>query len=138
MSMNRRAFLKTTGAGLMAAAFPISLVKLAFGAKGRYRISPLDIFPMPTFSRSREPICSQLGYGPYSGRSRSQPAHTPSGFLHVRRRSGPTGKKEELDHGLEIMSNLRGKVRYVMGEHDYYLDLGKYWQEKISPALLQL
>ena len=43
------------------------------------------------------------------------------------------GKKEELDHGLEIMSKLRGKVRYVIGEHDYYLDLGEYWQEKISP-----
>lgn len=31
------------------------------------------------------------------------------------------------------MSELRGKVWYVIGEHDYYLDLGKYWEDKISP-----
>ena len=43
------------------------------------------------------------------------------------------GMKEELDHGLEIMSKLRGKVHYVIGEHDYYLDLGEYWQSKIGP-----
>jgi predicted phosphodiesterase len=46
---------------------------------------------------------------------------------------GQLGKKEELDHGLEIVSKLRGKVHYVIGEHDYYLDLGEYWQSKISP-----
>jgi hypothetical protein len=27
------------------------------------------------------------------------------------------------------MSALKGKVRYVMGEHDYYLDLGEYWSK---------
>jgi len=42
------------------------------------------------------------------------------------------GKKEELEHGLEIMSKLRHPVKWVIGEHDYYLDLGKFWREKIS------
>lgn len=31
------------------------------------------------------------------------------------------------------MSKLEGKVRYVMGEHDYYLDLGQYWESKLGP-----
>ncbi|MBM3579008.1 MAG: serine/threonine protein phosphatase, partial [Alphaproteobacteria bacterium] len=28
------------------------------------------------------------------------------------------GKKEELDHGGEMLSHLKGKLRCVMGEHD--------------------
>ncbi len=43
------------------------------------------------------------------------------------------GKKEEIDHGLEIMSRLRHKVKWVVGEHDFYLDMGEYWQKKVSP-----
>ncbi|MEE9355830.1 MAG: metallophosphoesterase [Methylococcaceae bacterium] len=43
------------------------------------------------------------------------------------------GKREEIDHGLEIMSGLNGlPVRWVIGEHDYYLDMGQYWQDKVS------
>ena len=43
------------------------------------------------------------------------------------------GSKPEIDHGLGIMSALRDKTYYVMGEHDYYLDLGEYWREKLGP-----
>ncbi len=43
------------------------------------------------------------------------------------------GKKEELDHGAEMLSKLNYKYRCVMGEHDYYLDLGKYWSELYGP-----
>ncbi len=39
------------------------------------------------------------------------------------------GTKEELDHGAEMLAKLDFKTRYVMGEHDYYLDLGEYWSE---------
>jgi calcineurin-like phosphoesterase family protein len=31
------------------------------------------------------------------------------------------------------MSALRGKVHYVMGEHDYYRDLGQYWEKLFGP-----
>jgi 3',5'-cyclic AMP phosphodiesterase CpdA len=41
--------------------------------------------------------------------------------------------KAELDHGAELMSALRYKTHYVMGEHDYYLDLGKYWSKLFGP-----
>jgi secreted PhoX family phosphatase len=33
MELNRRAFLKTSGAALMATALPMSLVKVAFGSQ---------------------------------------------------------------------------------------------------------
>jgi hypothetical protein len=31
------------------------------------------------------------------------------------------------------MSKLRYKTHYVMGEHDYYLDLGEYWSKLFGP-----
>jgi len=39
------------------------------------------------------------------------------------------GSKPELDHGMEMLSKLDYKVYGVMGEHDYYLDLGEYWSK---------
>jgi len=135
MSMNRRAFLKTTGAGLMAAAFPLSLVKLAFGGEGS--------IPDFTFGYISDAHIQQIK-GTRFVRNwdmgliravREANLLTPRpDFFMFGGDLAQLGKKEELDHGLEIMSNLRGKVRYVMGEHDYYLDLGKYWQEKLGPS----
>ena len=134
MSMNRRAFIKTTGAGLMAAAFPISLVKLAFGGEG-----PATDF---TFGYISDAHIQQIK-GTQFVRNwdmgliravREANLLTPRpDFFMFGGDLAQLGKKEEIDHGLEIMSNLRGKVRYVMGEHDYYLDLGKYWEEKLGP-----
>ena len=134
MNMNRRAFLKATGTGLMASAFPISLVKLAFGGQ-----DPSQDF---TFGYISDAHIQQIKGTQFvrnwdMGLIRAvQEANllTPRpDFFMFGGDLAQLGKKEELDHGLEIMSNLRGKVRYVIGEHDYYLDLGKYWQDKISP-----
>ena len=134
MSMNRRAFLKATGAGLLTAAFPISLVKLAFGGEG-----PVPDF---TFGYISDAHIQQIK-GTRFVRNwdmgliraiREANLLTPRpDFFMFGGDLAQLGKKEELDHGLEMMSNLRGKVRYVIGEHDYYLDLGQYWEEKIGP-----
>jgi 3',5'-cyclic AMP phosphodiesterase CpdA len=43
------------------------------------------------------------------------------------------GKKSEIDHGAEILAGCQGKMHYVMGEHDYYLDLGEYWSKLFGP-----
>ena len=43
------------------------------------------------------------------------------------------GNKPELDHGAEMLSALRFKTYHVMGEHDYYLDLGEYWSKLFGP-----
>jgi 3',5'-cyclic AMP phosphodiesterase CpdA len=39
------------------------------------------------------------------------------------------GTKAELDHGAEMLAKLNYKTHMVMGEHDYYLDLGEYWSK---------
>jgi 3',5'-cyclic AMP phosphodiesterase CpdA len=43
------------------------------------------------------------------------------------------GTRAELDHGAEMLSKLRYKTYAVMGEHDYYLDLGEYWSKLFGP-----
>ena len=51
---------------------------------------------------------------------------------------GQLGTKAELDHGAEMLSKLRYKLYCVMGEHDYYLDLGRVLVEALRAPLLQL
>ena len=43
------------------------------------------------------------------------------------------GTKAELDHGAEMLSKLNAPLKVVMGEHDYYLDLGEYWSKLFGP-----
>jgi len=134
MNIDRRAFLKTAGAGLMASALPLSLIKIAFGAD-----SPAQDF---TFGYISDAHIQQIKGNEFVRNwdmgliraVREANLLTPRpDFFMFGGDLAQLGKKEELDHGLEIMSKLRGKVHYVTGEHDYYLDLGEYWQSKISP-----
>jgi len=39
------------------------------------------------------------------------------------------GTKPELDHGAEMLAKLDAPLKCVMGEHDFYLDMGEYWSE---------
>ena len=120
MKMNRRTFLKTTGAALMGSALPMSLVKVAFGTK-----NPGQDF---TFAYISDAHIQQIEGSKFvrnwdMGLTRAiMQANllTPRpDFFFFGGDLAQLGKKEELDHGLEIISNLRGKVYYVMGEHDY-------------------
>ena len=37
------------------------------------------------------------------------------------------GQKEELDLGAQILKSLKAPVRMMVGEHDWYLDMGERW-----------
>lgn len=131
MTISRRSFLKTTGAALMASTLPMSLVKVAFGAAqdftfGYISDAHIQYIKGNTFVRNWDMGLIR------SIREANLLTPRPDFFMFGGDLA-QLGMKEELDHGLEIMSRLRGKVHYVIGEHDYYLDLGAYWQDKISP-----
>lgn len=132
--LGRREFLKSTGVAMIGSALPFSMVKVAFGAKG-----PAEDFHFGYISDSH---IQHLGGTNFvrnwdRGLTRAvQEANllTPKpDFFIYGGDLAQLGTKEKIDHGLEIMSKLRGKVRYVMGEHDYYLDLGEYWESKLGP-----
>ncbi|MGA7876437.1 MAG: metallophosphoesterase [Desulfoferrobacter sp.] len=39
------------------------------------------------------------------------------------------GRPEELELGAQILKNVKAPVKMVVGEHDWYLDMGEKWQE---------
>lgn len=39
------------------------------------------------------------------------------------------GQKEELELGAQILKGLKAPVKMVVGEHDWYLDMGEKWRE---------
>jgi len=38
------------------------------------------------------------------------------------------GQKEELDLGKEILKGLKAPVKMMVGEHDWFLDMGEHWR----------
>jgi len=44
------------------------------------------------------------------------------------------GRKEELDLGRQILKTVKAPVHMMVGEHDWFLDLGEYWRELFGPA----
>lgn len=43
------------------------------------------------------------------------------------------GTPAELEHGADLLSKLHCPVRMVIGEHDYYCDLGERWSRLFGP-----
>ena len=131
MSMSRRSFLKTTGAALVASAFPMTLVKVAFGAVQDFTFAYISDAHIQQIKGTK--FVRNWDMGLIRAVQEANLLMPRPDFFMFGGDLAQLGKKEELDHGLEILSNLRGKVHYVTGEHDYYFDLGEYWQSKISP-----
>jgi 3',5'-cyclic AMP phosphodiesterase CpdA len=134
MTINRRMFLKAAGAGAVAGAMPISLVKASFGAKNTAEDFTFGYISDAHIQQIEgDKFVRNWDMGLIRAVREANLLQPRPDFFFFGGDLAQLGKKEELDHGLEILSALRGQVRYVIGEHDYYLDLGKYWQEKIGP-----
>jgi Icc protein len=43
------------------------------------------------------------------------------------------GRPEELRLGAEILTEVRAPVKVMVGEHDWFLDMGQMWQEMFGP-----
>ena len=43
------------------------------------------------------------------------------------------GKKEELELGAQILKNVKAPVKMMVGEHDWFLDLGDHWKATFGP-----
>jgi 3',5'-cyclic-AMP phosphodiesterase len=43
------------------------------------------------------------------------------------------GRREELEEGRQILSGLKAPVKMMVGEHDWFYDLGDAWQEMFGP-----
>jgi Icc protein len=130
--LSRRTFLKAAGAAAAAATAPFSLVEVVFG-KGQ---SEKFTFAYISDSHITHVKGTQFTQNFDKGLQRAVAEvnfmSPQPDFVVFGGDLAQLGKREELDHGLEMMSPVRAPIKWVIGEHDYYLDLGQYWQDKIS------
>jgi 3',5'-cyclic AMP phosphodiesterase CpdA len=128
MNNNRRNFLKHTSSAVIAGVLPVSLIKIA-GAQ------PSDDFTFAYISDSHIQQISGNNFvrnwdrGLLGAVAETNLLNPRPDFVMFGGDLAQMGKKAELDHGFEMLSKLNYELRGVMGEHDYYLDLGEYWSE---------
>ena len=102
--MNRRTFLKTAGAALTATAFPISLVKMAFGSQ-----SPEKDFTFAYISDAHiqyikgNEFVRNWDMGLIRAIREANLLTPRPDFFMFGGDLAQLGMKEELDHGLDIM-----------------------------------
>ena len=131
-TLGRRSFMKNAALGLSASALPLTLVELAF-AKAE------DSFTFAYISDSHiqhikgTEFVRNWDRGLIRAVAETNLLTPRPDFIMFGGDLAQMGSKPELDHGAEILSKLRGKVYPVMGEHDYYLDLGEYWSKLFGP-----
>jgi 3',5'-cyclic-AMP phosphodiesterase len=131
--IDRRTFLKQAGMLTATAALPMGLVKIAWGK------NPGETFTFAYISDAHltqikgTEFVQNFDKGLKKAVFEVNFMDPKPDFVVFGGDLAQLGKREEIDHGLEIMKDISLPIKWVIGEHDYYLDLGKYWQEKVSP-----
>jgi len=128
MAIDRRGFLKGFGGTLLAGSLPVSLVELAF-AKSSENFTFAYISDSHIQHIKGNEFVRNWDRGLIRAVAETNLMVPKPDFVVFGGDLAQLGTKPELDHGMEILSGLNYKVRGVMGEHDYYLDLGEYWEE---------
>ena len=130
--MNRRAFVKRSSGAVLAASLPVTLLEFAFA-------KDVDNFTLAYISdahiqniRGNEFVRS-WDRGLSRAVAEANLLNPPPEFVVFGGDLAEFGTRAELDHGAEILSILRPKVHHVVGESDYYLDLGEYWSRLFGP-----
>ena len=132
MSMSRRSFLKGSGAIAAASVLPITSVELAFA-------DPAENFTFAYISDAHIQQIEGVKFvnnwdrGLIRAVAEANLLTPMPDFVMFGGDLAQLGKREELDHGAEMLSKLDPKCHCVMGEHDYYLDLGEYWSKLFGP-----
>jgi 3',5'-cyclic AMP phosphodiesterase CpdA len=128
----RRDFLKGAGALAAVSTLPLSMVELAFA-------DPSKNFTFGYISDSHiqhikgTEFVRNWDRGLIRAVAETNLLNPKPDFVVFGGDLAQLGTKEELDHGAELLAKLDYKYRCVMGEHDYYLDLGEYWSELFGP-----
>ncbi len=131
-TIDRRTFLKQAGALAAGAALPLSLVEIAWGKSDAQNFTFAYISDSHLQHIKGTDFVRNFDNGLRRAVTEANFMSPKPDFIVFGGDLAQLGKREEIDHGLEIMSALRAPVKWVIGEHDYYLDLGDYWEDKVS------
>ena len=128
INLRRRDFLKAAGTVAAASVLPVSLVELAFAdQKQNFTIAYISDAHIQHIKGTQ--FVRNWDRGLIRAVAETNLLNPKPDFVIFGGDLAQLGSKPELDHGAEIMSKLDYKTHYVMGEHDYYLDLGEYWSK---------
>ncbi|MGI9342652.1 MAG: metallophosphoesterase family protein [Gammaproteobacteria bacterium] len=128
MSTNRRTFLRRAGAGLAASALPMSMVRLAFADEAQdFTFAYISDSHIQHIKGNQ--FVRNWDQGLKRAVAETNLLQPKPDFVVFGGDLAQLGTKPELDHGAEMLSALNYKTYVVMGEHDYYLDLGEHWSE---------
>jgi 3',5'-cyclic AMP phosphodiesterase CpdA len=131
--MLRRDFLKTTGTLGLGCVLPISLVEVAFAKE-----SPAKNFTFAFISDSHiqqikgNTFVRNWDKGLQRAIAECNLLDPKPDFVMYGGDIAQLGKAAEIDHGLEMLSACRSDLKFMLGEHDYYLDLGKHWSKRLG------
>jgi Icc protein len=131
-TMNRRGFLKGSAALAAGSVLPMSLIELAF-ADASQRFSFAYISDSHIQHIKGTEFVRNWDRGLMRAVAETNLLDPKPDFVLYGGDIAQLGTKPEIDHGLEILSALRYPVYFALGEHDYYLDLGAYWQSQLGP-----
>ncbi len=131
--INRRQFLKRSGGFVAAATLPISLVEIAFAKDDPQNFTFAFISDSHITHIKGKEFVRNWDNGLKRAVAEANLMDPKPDFIVYGGDIAQLGKPEEIDHGLEILSGLTAPVHYVMGEHDYYVDLGAYWRKELGP-----
>ena len=125
---NRREFLKGAGAIAAASTLPLSTVELAFAdPKKNFTFAYISDSHIQHIKGSQ--FVNNWDRGLIRAVAETNLMQPKPDFVVFGGDLAQLGTKAELDHGAEMLSKLNYKTYSVLGEHDYYLDLGEYWSE---------
>ena len=129
---SRRNFIKNAGALAIGSALPVSLIELAFAESDQnFTFAHISDAHIQQIKGTR--FVRNWDRGLIRSVAETNLLTPKPDFVIFGGDLAQLGSKAELDHGAEILSALQGKVHHVMGEHDYYLDLGEYWEKLFGP-----
>ena len=124
---SRRRFLRRAGAVAAASVLPMSLIELAWGKGRNFTIGYISDSHIQQI-RGTE-FVRNWDRGLIRAVAETNLLNPKPDFVVFGGDLAQLGKKAELDHGMEMLAKLNYRVYGVMGEHDYYLDSGQYWEK---------
>ena len=131
-NLDRRQFLKGAASAAAVSTLPLSTVELAFA-------DPAKNFSFAYISDSHiqhikgAEFVRNWDRGLIRAVAETNMLRPRPDFVMFGGDLAQLGTRAELDHGAEMLAKLDFKTHCLLGEHDYYLDLGEYWSELFGP-----
>lgn len=136
--MKRRDFIKTSGAIIVGSILPISVIEASFADPTKPNGKGIVNFTFAVISDAHlqqikgTKFVRNWDMGLKKAVAECNMMEPKPDFILFGGDLGQLGKAAEIDHGAEILSALKGPVKMMLGEHDYYLDLGEHWMSRFG------